>query len=163
MPMSRLRRAAVVAGLSTALGLAASCTTGSSDGATGGDDGGLTVSIYGTDGIMSPDFSHALTDPELVAGAKGTRPMPMLPAEFTNRVQEFDSSVQDFRFVGETYDAVVISAVAAELAGTTDPAVIRDYIIGVTAVGERCENPAACLELAREGTDVAYRGVSLTA
>lgn len=121
------------------------------------------MSIYGTDGIMSPDFSHALTDPELVAGAKGTRPMPLLPAEFTNRVQEFDSSVQDFRFVGETYDAVVISAVAAELAGTTDPAVIREYIIGVTAVGERCETPAACLALARDGTDVAYRGVSLTA
>ncbi len=118
--------------------------------------------LYGTDGTMQNSFAAELPDRTLVGGMKGTRPMTQLPAQFTNRLLDLDDSLQDFLFAGETYDAVVISALAAELAGTPDPRVVRDYITGVTTGGEECRSVADCMELARDGTDLSYRGVSLT-
>jgi ABC-type branched-subunit amino acid transport system substrate-binding protein len=84
-----------------------------------------------------------------------------LPAEFTNRLLEVDPDLADFLFAGETYDAVVVSALAAELAGTPNPEVVRDYINTVTTGGQECTAVARCLDLARDGADLAYRGVAL--
>jgi ABC-type branched-subunit amino acid transport system substrate-binding protein len=123
--------------------------------------GPTEVRLYGTDGTMQNSFAAQLTDRTLVAGMKGTRPMTQLPAEFTSRMLAVDDSLQDFLFAGETYDAVVISALAAELAGTPDPEVVRRYITGVTAGGEECRSVAECMDLARRGEDLQYRGVSL--
>lgn len=123
--------------------------------------GPTAVRLYGTDGTMQNSFAEQLSDRTLVAGMKGTRPMTQLPAEFTSRMLERDDSLQDFLFAGETYDAVVISALAAELAGTPDPEVVRRYITGVTTGGEECRSVAACMDLARRGEDLQYRGVSL--
>lgn len=120
-----------------------------------------TVRLYGTDGTMQNSFAAELTDPTRVAGMKGTRPMPELPTAFVNRLREIDPSLQDLLFAGETYDAVVISALAAELAGTPDPEVVRRYITGVTTGGQECRSVADCMALARDGEDLAYRGVSL--
>jgi ABC-type branched-subunit amino acid transport system substrate-binding protein len=57
---------------------------------------------------------------------------------------------------------VVIGVLAAQLAGSTDPAAIAKQIVGVTNNGQRCEDPASCLTLARAGQDIEYRSVSLT-
>jgi ABC-type branched-subunit amino acid transport system substrate-binding protein len=56
---------------------------------------------------------------------------------------------------------VVISALAAELAGTPDPEVVRGYVNGVTTGGEECTTVARCLSLAQDRRDLAYRGVSM--
>jgi ABC-type branched-subunit amino acid transport system substrate-binding protein len=122
----------------------------------------VIVRLYGTDGTMANELGAQLPDRTVLAGMKGTRPMTPLPAEFVNRLLEVDPSLPDFRFAGETYDAVVISALAAELAGTPDPEVVRTYIKGVTVGGAQCRTVAACMELARAGRDLEYRGVSLT-
>lgn len=120
------------------------------------------VRLYGTDGTMQNSFAERLSDRTLVAGMKGTRPMPELTAMFVDRLLDIDPSLQDYLYAAQTYDAVVISALAAELAGTPDPAVVRDHINGVTNGGEQCRSVAACLELARDGADLEYRGMSLT-
>jgi ABC-type branched-subunit amino acid transport system substrate-binding protein len=128
------------------------------------DDGGgtnETIRLYGTDGTMQNEFAAELTDRTVLNGMKGTAPLNPLPAEFTNRLLELDDSLAGFLFAGETYDAVVISALAAELAGSPEPEVVRGYVNGVTTVGEECGTVADCLELARAGEDLAYRGMSL--
>jgi ABC-type branched-subunit amino acid transport system substrate-binding protein len=133
--------------------------------AESGDDGNGTatgtIRLYGTDGTMQNEFAAELVDRRVLNGMKGTAPLNPLPAEFTNRLLEVDDSLAGFLYAGETYDAVVISALAGELAGTPDPEVIRGYVNSVTTGGEECGTVAACLELARAGEDLAYRGMSL--
>ncbi len=119
------------------------------------------IRLYGTDGIMQNSFADQLSDRKLVAGMKGTRPMPRLPQPFQDRLRELRPDLQDFLFAAQAYDAVAIAAIAAELAGTPDPSVVREYIKGVTTGGQECWTVADCLELARAGVDLRYRGLSL--
>jgi ABC-type branched-subunit amino acid transport system substrate-binding protein len=111
---------------------------------------------------MSNSFGAEFKDdPGMLAGMKGTTPLTPLSDDFKRRLRTINPKLNDFTYAAETYDAVVISAIAAELAGSTDPKEIAKYINGVTTGGEECDTAAACLQLARNGTDLAYRGESL--
>lgn len=156
MRFPRLHALAVCAAVVTVL-------TGCGGQADSGSEDSLptVVRLYGTDGTMHTTFSDNLADPSVLSGMKGTAPLTNLSPVFTNRLLDIDPSLEGFNYAGETYDAVVISAIAAELAGTPDPERIRRYIKGVTAGGQPCETVAACLELARDGKDLQYRGVAL--
>lgn len=159
-----------IARLGTAVTVAASTVVllaGCGEDAIGGDDGGAADSdayelqLYGTDGIMQNSFGAEVSEPSVLHGTKGTVPMNPLPTAFRERLRGVDSSVDGFLFAGEAYDAVVISALAAEFAGTPDPGVVREHIPHVTFGGTECDEVAECLELAREGTHLAYQGVSM--
>ncbi|MFI6227306.1 ABC transporter substrate-binding protein [Micromonospora echinospora] len=121
------------------------------------------VRLYGNDGNMLNTFPLELKDrAHLVDGMKGTTPMTPLPEDFKTRLRAVDPGLRDYLYAAEAYDAVMISALATQLAGTTDPAAIAKQIVGVTNEGQRCEDAAGCLKLARAGQDIEYRGVSLT-
>ncbi|PWU44618.1 branched-chain amino acid ABC transporter substrate-binding protein [Micromonospora globispora] len=121
------------------------------------------VRLYGSDGNMLNSFATELKDrADLVNGMKGTTPLTPLPESFKERLRTVDPKLTDYLYAAETYDAVVVSALAAQLAGSTDAAAIAKQIVGVTTGGERCDDPAACLQLAAQGRDIEYRGVSLT-
>ncbi|MFE9693423.1 ABC transporter substrate-binding protein [Micromonospora sp. NPDC005806] len=121
------------------------------------------VRLYGSDGNMLNSFATELKDrADLLNGMKGTTPLTQLPQSFTERLRSVDPKLTDYLYSAETYDAVVISSLAAQLAGTTDPAAIAKQIVGVTNGGRRCDSPATCLQLARAGQDIEYRGISLT-
>ncbi|SCG57056.1 ABC transporter substrate-binding protein [Micromonospora humi] len=127
------------------------------------DAGTTQVRLYGTDGNMQNSFAAELKDrASLVNGMKGTTPLTPLPESFKERLRNVDPKLNDFLYAAESYDAVVISALATQLAGTTAPREIAQQIVGVTAGGQRCDEVAACLQLARAGQDLEYRGVSLT-
>ncbi len=137
----------------------AACRSGDagSDSATDGQ-----VRLYGTDGNMSNSFAASFKgQPGALAGMKGTAPLTPLSDDFLRRIHEIDPALDDYMYAAETYDAVVISSLAAELAGTTTPVEVAKYINGVTTGGQNCDNVKQCLELAKAGTDLAYRGVSL--
>lgn len=120
------------------------------------------VRLYGTDGNMQNSYADELKDrADLLNGMTGTIPLTPLPETFKDRLRTVDPKLRDFLYSAETYDAVVISALAAQLAGTTDPGQIAKQIVGVTTGGQRCDDPATCLQLARAGQDIEYRGVSL--
>jgi ABC-type branched-subunit amino acid transport system substrate-binding protein len=140
---------------------AALVLAGCADSGSGEDAGEGTIRLYGTDGTMQNEFAAQLADRSVLNGMKGTAPLNPLPAEFTNRLLDVDPDLAGFLYAGETYDAVVISALAAELAGTPDPDVVRGYVNSVTTGGAECATVADCLELARAGEDLAYRGASL--
>ncbi|WDZ86199.1 ABC transporter substrate-binding protein [Micromonospora cathayae] len=121
------------------------------------------VRLYGTDGNMLNSYPGELKDRAgLVDGMKGTTPLTLLPEDFKKRLRSVDPQLTDFLYAAESYDAVMISALAAQLAGTTSPAAIAKQINGVTNEGQRCDDAAGCLELARAGRDIEYRSVSLT-
>ncbi|MDG4790706.1 ABC transporter substrate-binding protein [Micromonospora sp. WMMD1102] len=120
------------------------------------------VRLYGTDGNMQNSFKAEFDQQTgLLKGMKGTTPLTPLSEDFKNRLMSKDPKLSDFLYAAESYDAVAIAAIAAQLAGSTAPAQIAKQIVGVTTGGERCDSIADCLQLARAGTDVAYRGVSL--
>ncbi|WP_320067326.1 ABC transporter substrate-binding protein [Micromonospora sp. RTGN7] len=120
------------------------------------------VRLYGSDGNMTNAYAEALKErANLIDGMKGTIPLTPLPDSFKNRLRAVDPKLGDYIYAAEAYDAVIISALAAQLAGSTGPAEIAKQIIGVTNNGQRCEQAGDCLRLARDGQDIEYRGVSL--
>jgi ABC-type branched-subunit amino acid transport system substrate-binding protein len=94
-----------------------------------------------------------------LAGMKGTLPLAPLDDAFKDRLLEVDPDLVDFNYGAETYDAIIVSALAAEVAGT-DGIEYASEINGVTRGGEKCTDFAGCLELVKAGTDIDYDGVS---
>ncbi|SDY24464.1 amino acid/amide ABC transporter substrate-binding protein, HAAT family [Micromonospora pattaloongensis] len=133
----------------------------------GSDDPGNAVAppavrLYGTDGNMGNSFGAEFTDQAgLLAGMKGTTPLTPLSEDFKTRLRSVAPKLGDVVYAAETYDAVVISALAAQLAGEVTPARIAEQINGVTTAGTQCDTVGDCLRLARSGADIEYRGVSL--
>ncbi|MFI7609117.1 ABC transporter substrate-binding protein [Micromonospora sp. NPDC049366] len=155
---SRGSRAATLTACATFLLATSACGTDTPDEAPT-----QQARLYGTDGNMLNSFPAELKDrADLVDGMKGTTPLTPLPEDFKGRLRSVDPKLTDFLYSAETYDAVVISALAAQLAGSTEPAAIARQIVGVTNGGQRCEDVAGCLTLARAGQDIQYRSVSLT-
>lgn len=66
----------------------------------------------------------------------------------------------DFNYAGESYDAVMIAALAAEQAKSTAGVDIASNINAVTADGEKCTTFVQCRDLIRAGTDIDYDGVT---
>jgi ABC-type branched-subunit amino acid transport system substrate-binding protein len=121
------------------------------------------VYLYGTDGNMLNGVGDLVSEkhPNVMAGMKGTMPLTPLNQSFIDRLLSVDPDLKDYSYAGESYDAVVISALAAQAAGTTNPKAIAEQINGVTVGGTSCETPQTCLALLKQGKDIAYRGITL--
>jgi ABC-type branched-subunit amino acid transport system substrate-binding protein len=142
---------------------AGGCNASAADDATGAG----TVRLYGSDGNMINSFGNAFKDqPGLLNGMKGTTPLTPLQVDFKARVKSMDPQLTDYNYAGEGYDAVVIAALAAETARSTDAPQIAKYITSVTAAataagGVTCDTAKDCLDGVRAGRDIAYRGITL--
>jgi len=93
-------------------------------------------------------------------GIRGTLPAAEITGDFQDRLLAVDPELIDFSYGPETYDAVIIVALAAQIAGTDDPAAIAAQINGVTRDGEKCTTYADCVALIEAGTDIDYDGPS---
>ena len=126
--------------------------------------GPADLQIYLTDGLQSSDLA-AKVDPANAAvleGVKGTAPSAAPPggaAWFADAFAAYAPGT-DTIFASYAYDCLVIYALAAQTAGTDDPTVWVNDVIGVTKDGEKCDNYAACLALIEAGTDIDYDGAS---
>ncbi|MEV4821813.1 ABC transporter substrate-binding protein [Micromonospora sp. NPDC049274] len=158
MLVSRRSRVATLAACATILLATSACGDEKAE-----EGSAQQVRLYGTDGNMLNSYPAELKErADLVDGMKGTTPLTQLPDDFKSRLRSVNPALTDYLYSAETYDAVVISVLAAQLAGSTDPAAIAKQIVGVTNNGQRCEDPATCLALARSGQDIEYRSVSLS-
>jgi branched-chain amino acid transport system substrate-binding protein len=105
-------------------------------------------------GQVSPGNSGVL------AGIKGA-PLDTGGEEFVERLREDNPGLRDLIYAAQAYDAVVITALAAAVAGTDAPAAIANEINGVTKVGDKCTNFAACMTLVKDGKkNIDYDGIS---
>jgi branched-chain amino acid transport system substrate-binding protein len=122
-----------------------------------------SVRLYGADGNMKSAVGELVgkAEPGLLTGMKGTTPLTQLSDAFIAQLRSVDSTLQDYGYAGESYDAIVIMALATQLARTTESRTVRNYINGVTIGGKVCATVAECLGLARQGIDLQYRGITV--
>jgi hypothetical protein len=142
------------------LALTACGGSGDSGGNTGADGGEKQVKIYGTDGNMGNALGEDFSEKGALAGMKGTTPLTELGSDFTDRLLEVDPELKDYNYAGETYDAVVVTALAAQMAGTNDANVFKAYVNGVTFGGDKCEDITSCLDIVKSGGNPDYDGIS---
>ena len=113
--------------------------------------------VYFVDGNLSNSYEF----PEgTLEGAKGTLPGNFAPEEFRKRLLEIDPALTDFSYSAESYDAVIVSALAAAQGGSDDPTTIRDNLQAVSEGGTKCTVFAECLVLIADGEDIDYDGAS---
>ncbi|WP_235564940.1 ABC transporter substrate-binding protein [Modestobacter sp. Leaf380] len=135
-------------------------TSGSGSGSTGGSEEAVT-NIYGSDGNMGSALGDQFTDGGALAGMKGTTPLTDLSGDFKSRLDALNPDLGGtYNYAGESYDAVMLSALAAVAAGSSDATVFAPYINGLTTGGEACSDFASCLAILSAGGNVDYDGPS---
>lgn len=119
--------------------------------------------VWGVDGNIG-GLHNEMADPSILAGMQGTTPSVDL-STITDFTARLDTMVEGglggiYDYGAETYDAVVITALAAAIAGNLDPIEIAAQINDVTRGGEKCTTFADCNELINGGTtDIDYDGI----
>ena len=116
--------------------------------------------IYLVDGNVGNALGENFTEEGILTGIKGTLPGAEVSQDFQDRLLETDPELVDFSYGPETYDATIITALAAQVAGTDDPAQVAAAMNGVTRDGEKCTTFADCKDLIDAGTDIDYDGPS---
>ncbi len=116
------------------------------------------VPTYFVDGNTA-DYSKDLPKGAL-EGTKGTIPGAEASDDFKDRLLEVDPKLKDFSYAGESYDAVVASALAAIAADSDAGEAIAKELPGVTKDGEKCTTFADCVALLEDDKDIDYDGVS---
>lgn len=133
--------------------------------------GPADVQIYLTDGLQAGETPAnpglaSKVDPAnvgILEGVKGTAPSAAPPggaAWFGEAFAAFAPAGTLTIFAGYAYDCPVIFALAAQVAGTDDPRVWVNEVVGVTKDGEKCDRYGDCLALIEAGADIDYDGAS---
>ncbi|MDT0164416.1 ABC transporter substrate-binding protein [Actinotalea sp. AC32] len=119
-----------------------------------------TSKLYFTDGNLS-DYSEVF-EPGTLEGAQGTLPGAFPDEEFQSRLLEVDGSLKDFSYAAESYDAVMLAALAAVRGGATDGPTIQENMAAVSGAegGTECTGFEECAALLEDGEDIAYQAVS---
>lgn len=116
------------------------------------------VSTYFVDGNTA-DYKGKLPNGTL-EGTKGTIPGAETSGDFKERLLEVDPDLKDYSYSAESYDAVIVSALAAIAADSDGGDKIAAEIPGVTTGGEKCTTFEECAGMLADGTDIDYDGVS---
>ena len=120
------------------------------------------TNVYGVDGNIG-GIGAELSDPSIITGMRGTEPSVDLTAitEFTDRLDGAYEGGLDgvFAYGAETYDAIVIVALAALVANSDNPVDIGAEINDVTRGGTKCTSFAECKDIIESGGDPDYDGV----
>jgi ABC-type branched-subunit amino acid transport system substrate-binding protein len=134
---------------------------GGDDGGTEADSGPKEINIYGTDGNVGDPLGEQFEEEGALEGMKGTTPLTDLSDEFKDRLLEVDPELGNtFNYAGESYDAVIITTLAAVMAQSTDATVFGPYVNGVTFGGDKCEDYASCLAIIEGGGNPDFDGVT---
>jgi branched-chain amino acid transport system substrate-binding protein len=120
---------------------------------------------YFSDGNTA-DYS-AEFEPGTLEGAQGTIPGADPDQAFKDRLSGWFESAEgdplkDFAYGAESYDAVILGALAAVKAGSTVSADIQKEYAAVSGAtdGEECTSYADCVALLDEGKEIRYSGPS---
>jgi branched-chain amino acid transport system substrate-binding protein len=116
------------------------------------------VQLYFVDGNTA-DYSKDFNKGTLT-GVKGTQPGAEVKDDFRARLLEVDPSLTVFNYGPESYDAVVLVALAAIAAGDDSGEAIASKMVEISKDGEKCTTFADCKKLLEAGKDIDYDGVS---
>ena len=111
-------------------------------------------------------FAVPTTAAGLISGTSPLRGMhgvvpgaPITPV-FRRDVHAVDPTADDMVAAAAAYDAVLITAIAAETVRIDAPGRIASAIVDVTGKGRKCVKFATCRALALRNTDLDYDGIS---
>ncbi len=93
-------------------------------------------------------------------GTKGTIPGADSGDDFKKRLLEVDPKLKDYSYAGESYDATILSALAAIAAGDDAGESVAKEMINVSTGGEKCTTFKECADLLADDKDIDYDGVS---
>ena len=115
-------------------------------------------------GTEAPGTTAAAGGGGELEGMKGTTPKGADVSAWLPGVNEFwvaqgNPELTDFNYAAESYDAVIVIALAVAQAGTDGSAHAAE-IVDITGGGEQCSTFADCLAIIEAGGDVDYEGVS---
>lgn len=122
------------------------------------------VQVYFVDGNTA-DYSKDF-DPDTLAGngfaVKATYPGAELTDDFKNRLLETDPKLTDFTYGPESYDATVMSALAAIAAQDDAGTAVAAQLVPISAGGTKCLSFEECAGLLADdpAADIDYDGVS---
>jgi branched-chain amino acid transport system substrate-binding protein len=114
--------------------------------------------VYFVDGNTA-DYSKDFPKGTLT-GVKATYPGAELTGDFKQRMLKTDPKLKDFTYGPESYDATMLSALAAIEAKSDDPTTFAPDIIKVSEDGTECSTFKDCAALLKKGEDIDYQGVS---
>lgn len=113
---------------------------------------------YGGDALFHP-FLWQLVDPNDPTVLDGMKFIGVAGSDqFNKRISDVTDG--NVNFAAQSYDCVVLLALAAEVAGSTDGDAIMAAINGLTHGGTECYSYEECLALIDAGEDIDYVGVS---
>jgi ABC-type branched-subunit amino acid transport system substrate-binding protein len=114
--------------------------------------------IYFVDGNTS-DYSKTFPKGTLT-GVLGTYPGAELKSDFRQRLLSDNPKLKDFSYGPESYDATIMSALAAEAAKNDSGKAIASKLVEISRDGTACTSFADCKKLIDDGKDIDYNGVS---
>ncbi|RYV52749.1 ABC transporter substrate-binding protein [Pengzhenrongella frigida] len=116
--------------------------------------------VYFVDGNLS-DYS-ADFEPGTLEGAQGTLPGAFPDDAFQEKLLSIDSSLKDFSYAAESYDATNLAALAAVKGGATDGTTIQASLAAVSGAdgGTECTGFKECADLLADGEDIDYTAIS---
>ena len=120
------------------------------------------TTVYGTAGHIS-SIGGAVSDPSILTGMRGAENSVDLRTirSFTDRLETaYEGGVDGiYGYGAETYDAVIITALAAEMARSTDPTSVAREINDITRTGIKCSSFVQCRDLIASGENPDYDGI----
>ena len=114
--------------------------------------------IYFVDGNLA-DYSADFDEGTLNC-AQGTLPGVLANDDFKGRLLGVNPDLKDYSYAAESYDAVMLMALAAIAAGDASGPGIQSQLQAVSEGGTKCESFADCSELLAAGEDIDYDGIS---
>ena len=117
------------------------------------------VKTYLVDGNLSSQAYKDLPK-NIMKGVKATLPGVLTSDALKAKLLEVNPKLTDFSYAPESYDAVVLIALAAEQGKGTDGKTIAANLKSVSSGGTKCTSFKECKDLIAAGTDIDYDGVS---
>ncbi len=119
------------------------------------------VQVYFTDGNTANYGTGSEGFPAgTLEGVRATYPGPEVAADFKERMLGVNPKLTDFTYGPESYDATIVSALAAIAAKDDAGESIAEQMQAVTSGGEKCTTFKDCADLLADGEDIDYDGVS---
>ena len=117
-----------------------------------------THKLYLVDG-NTVDYSKTY-DAGLLKGSKGTIPGTHVDDKFKSDLKGTGTDISDTTYAAETYDAVILAALAAEQGGSTSGETVAKNLSSVSGAdgGEKCESFEACKALIKDKKKIQYFG-----
>jgi branched-chain amino acid transport system substrate-binding protein len=119
--------------------------------------------FYGSDGnfgVIDPSYTNAD-----IAGAQFTNPGVNVKGSFKAKLDAFTAKdgakpLTAYSYAPESYDAVVLLALAALQGKKTDGTTLKENLQSVSEGGTACTTFAACADLIAKGKNIDYNGLS---